>query len=461
MKPLSSNQLKYVLFHLKQHVLIDESWTLTYKLSEEPLPLDTKAKIVFPLSVNNINLNKKVEFMGKQIPILFPSSKENKVYELDRNGNLLFYHDLLKSAFYILSGYQEIQAIQLDDFGRFSFKNSIQEKLNIVALPIVNYYFEMIIEGLEAYCRFNSLKFKRKRLFDQFGFFLSHDVDRVEFYHPREVAFKIKQLIGLAPLTYSYRLTTFLFLKGVIHLLSPFKREDPWWNFDWIMRIEKQLGIRSTFFLLKQQHKNRDSRYQFSDKKIKKLAQTLLSNGFEVGLHGSFDSADNPTMLKQQVDELSSILGDSPKGIRQHFLRFKHPVTFKHQIAAKLKYDCTLGFAEHDGYRNGYCYPFKPYDFENDRMLEIWEIPLIMMEVSVLNYRGATLEQLQQSVFHHIEEARKFGGLFSLLWHNCRLMDEEFIGIDRFYPDLLKQIVEWGAHSLTGIQIVEKISKEK
>lgn len=457
MKSLNSNQLEYIFYHLSQHVEMDKKWPIVHHFPKGSLPENTKSTIHFPLSQDEINLNKKLQFMGEAIPILFTTSEEEKVFHLDNNGNLIFHHDLLKSAFYLLSGYQEAQGAQLDEFSRFSYAHSIQHKLNIVTLPIVNYYFEMIIQGLEEYCKFHSLQLKRKRLFDQFGFFLSHDVDRIAFYHPREVAFKVKQLIGLAPLTYSYGSTLSIFLKGVIHLISPIKRKDPWWNFDRMVALEKHLSIRSSFFFLKKVHKNRDSRYQFSDAKIKELVKELTSQGSEVGLHGSFDSYDNPTMLKQQASELSTVLGHSPKGIRQHFLRFKHPATFHHQMNAGLKYDCTLGFAEHDGYRNGYCFPFKPYDFEKDQMMDIWEIPLIMMEVSVLNYRKANLEEFRQSVLQHIEEAKKFGGLFSLLWHNCRLMDEEFPGIEEFYPDLLKQIVQLGADSLTGEQIVDRI----
>ena len=461
MKRLNSSQLDYILFHLKQHVEIDEEWSILYHLPENLLPENTKNTIVFPLSDDEINLNKTVDFMEKSIPILFTTSIDDEIYSLDKNGNLVFNHDILKSAFYLLSAYQESEDVEMDEFGRFSYTNSIQKRLNITTIPIVNYYFEMIIQGLEEYCKFHSLRFKRKRLFDQFGFFLSHDVDRVEFYHPREVAFKVKQMLGLAPLTYSYRSTFVLFIKGVIHILSPFKKKDPWWNFDWIIQLEKQLNIRSTFFFLKQEHKNRDSRYQFSDNKIKSLINKLISQGFEIGLHGSFDSSNNPTMLKKQADELSSVLSHTPKGIRQHFLRFKTPDTFKHQIAAGLEYDCTLGFAEHDGYRNSYCYPFKPYDFEKNQMLDIWEIPLTMMEVSMLNYRKTNLDELRLSVLHHIEEAKKFGGLFSLLWHNCRLMNEEYSGIEKFYPNLLKQIIQLGADSLTGEEIVNKITTKE
>ncbi len=75
----------------------------------------------------------------------------------------------------------------------------------------------------------------------------------------------------------------------------------------------------------------------------------------------------------------------------------------------------------------------------------------------MLNYRKVNLDEFRLSVLHHIEEAKKFGGLFSLLWHNCRLMNEEFPDIEEFYPNLLKQIVELGAEALTGEEVVGRM----
>lgn len=146
-----------------------------------------------------------------------------------------------------------------------------------------------------------------------------------------------------------------------------------------------------------------------------------------------------------------------PEGIRQHFLRYRLPETAKHQASAGFLYDTTLGFADHDGYRNGYCYPFCPYDHDRDEMIPIWEIPLIMMEMSVLDYRKLSNNQLQILVFKYIEEAKKFGGIFSLLWHNCRLNDIENPGITDFYRILLEQIIKENPFPLVGIDVVNRI----
>jgi len=90
-------------------------------------------------------------------------------------------------------------------------------------------------------------------------------------------------------------------------------------------------------------------------------------------------------------------------------------------------------------------------------MLDIWEIPLTMMEVTMLNYRQVELDELKTSAFQLIVEARKFGGIFSLLWHNCRLDEYQYPGVISFYNTLLESIVELSPTSITGRRVVETL----
>lgn len=328
--------------------------------------------------------------------------------------------------------------------------------MNCVHLPVVNYYMEIMVQGLEVFAQQQNRSFYRERLFENFGFLLSHDVDRISFHHPFRILFKLKQLLGLAPLQNSRKVTFKLMLKGALFQINPFRKEDPWWNFDWITALEKRLGIRSTFFFLKQEDRFDNSLYKFHFKKINTLINRLKSDGFEVGLHGTMRSAADAVNMLKQKNELTKVLGEAPVGIRQHYLRFFHPSTFQIQEDTGLRYDTSLAFAEQDGYRNGYCFPFFPYDFENDRMMDILEIPLVMMEVSVLQYRREGFEEIRKSVFHYIREAQKFGGLFTLLWHNCRLSEYEYDGVTVFYENLLEAIIKEGAETVTGYNLIEE-----
>ena len=457
---LNSHQINYVFFHLKNHVEFDANINFIFLKEYKPLTDHDNVLVVFHLSDDKIDTNTKVQMLDTEIPVLFPSYKSNKLFELDNNGNLIFYHDWLKAAFYVLSGYQESQKFNADWIGRFPYEFSIQKKCNVTTVPIVNYYFEIIISGLEKFCKLHSLPFKRKRLFDNFGFFLSHDVDRIAFYHPKEVAFKIKQLMGLAPLYYSKTLTLKLFFKGILFLLSPFKKPDPWWNFDCMINLEQKLGIRSTFYFLEKIHRNMDSRYSFKTPKIKRLIKYLNENGFEVGLHGAIATAESKETLFSQYQSFIQNTNIHPSGIRQHFLKLKYPDTIKSQMEAGLKYDTTLGFAEHEGFRNGYCYPFRPYDHQNDQMLDIWELPLVLMEVSVLGYKNEPYQAIESASLNLINEVKKFGGFYSMLWHNCRLDEYMYPGVTEFYEKLLNTIMAKNPEVVRGVDLLNKVKHE-
>ncbi|MFW5754035.1 MAG: hypothetical protein ACOCV9_04460 [Marinilabiliaceae bacterium] len=46
---------------------------------------------------------------------------------------------------------------------------------------------------------------------------------------------------------------------------------------------------------------------------------------------------------------------------------------------------------------------------------------IAQMEMSVLDYSKLSNNQLQILVLKYMKKPKKFGGIFSLLWHNCRL----------------------------------------
>ncbi|GAO29729.1 polysaccharide deacetylase family protein [Geofilum rubicundum] len=458
---LSQNKIHYLFDHLQQHWVPDKRVTEAFVIigPHQPVPQGLQGKIVFRLSGQDQPQPVNVNVEGQDIPVLFPLSESSVLYQMDESGNLWFSHDYLSSAFYVLSGLQELREGHRDAYGRFQYAGSIQNRYNIVSKPVVNYYFECLLKGFEAFGQLHDLPIKRRRLFDNFGFLLSHDVDRVSFHHPRLMIYKVLQIIGLKINTESKSKLFKQLLSGLRFHLNLWGGKDPWWNFRWMMDVEKRLGIRSSFFFLAREEGTKNAWFNFSSKKIKHLISELKSEEFEVGIHGTFKSVTDGPSLQKQKAALSKVSGEAPAGIRQHYLLFSHPTTFKIQEAAGLVYDSTLSFHDHDGYRNGYCYPFRPYDFEKDVPMQIWEIPLVMMEVSALQYRQLSFAEIETSVLQYVQEAQKFGGLFSLLWHNCRLNNDEYNGVTDFYMHLLQQIMEYQPLALTGIGCVRRAQK--
>jgi hypothetical protein len=151
-----------------------------------------------------------------------------------------------------------------------------------------------------------------------------------------------------------------------------------------------------------------------------------------------------------------AVFGKPVTGIRQHFLKFSNPLTPRIQSATDLVYDSSLGFAEQIGFRNSYAYPFRLYDFENQKPMNLWHLPLNVMEVTLMGYMRIPIVSIPETIRPVLNEVSKFKGVFSLLWHNCRLDEELMPGVNETYQLLLQEIMQSGFVSLTGREAVEE-----
>jgi len=387
----------------------------------------------------------------EQVPVLFPCSKETEWYSVE--GTLVrFHHDLLKSAFYLLSGYQEYVNGEKDAHGRYPWKLSIQHQLGVTGTPVVNYYFEVILEAFGKLCKIIGLPFDRT-VREAPVLFLSHDVDRIRKYSLRNLAYVGMQLLKIKPDPESLGHTGLLknlmqLLKGVL-----FHLKDPYWNFTELKELEHKNKISSTWFFLEKTSME-NSRYHFRHKKIRLLIAELAHKGDEIGLHGTLESSEKPGILAAELQRLENVCDSPVLGIRQHFLKYSNPATTKIQMETRLLYDASLGFAEQIGFRNSYAWPFKLYDFKEQKSMDIWQLPLNAMDVTLLGYMQTPLPEFLEALHPVIQEVKKFKGVFSLLWHQCRLDEQAYPGIFQVYQSLLEEIMGQGFHSLTGEQVV-------
>jgi len=129
----------------------------------------------------------------------------------------------------------------------------------------------------------------------------------------------------------------------------------------------------------------------------------------------------NPERLAAEKARLDAVLGETHYGGRQHYLRFQAPDTWRHWEQVGLAYDSTLAFADHEGFRGGTCHPFRPFDVQQDRELNLWEHPLIVMDRTLLNYRGLAPAQAVERVLQLARRCKSVEGDLILLWHNSLL----------------------------------------
>lgn len=454
---LSQNKIDFILFHLEMNFSLskDVKDRMIFIHSDEKST--DPGKIVFPLSESHFDSGQVR--LRENLPVLFPVSHGDGFYHIE-NNSLVFHDDLFKSAFYLLSGYQELDPEYRDHWGRFPYALSVQRALNVCQQPLVNYYFEIIRNGINAFLKPEGASVQRTRHFNDFSFFLSHDVDRIDTYTFSEVGYRIKQAAGLVKSPLSRIRTIGVALKYLINYLNIFGRANPQWDFPYHIELEKKHGFSSTFYFLSRGLKHQDAYYSYADKRIRELFRILHDAHCEIGLHGTVKSSLEEQVLVENFNELQKHSGTTPRGIRQHRLLFDMNTTPRIHHNIGLAYDTSLGFAEHEGFRNSYCLPFRLFDHENDKMLDTWEIPLLVMDATLFQHRKLDPRSARNSMGKILQEVKKFNGVFSLLWHNGFFDELLYPGIRQFYEDLLQDIADSKAESLTGIEIIERVTSK-
>ncbi len=448
---LTPNQIEYVLYHFELSFKLNKDIREKFIFCKSSCKtIDYADKVIFLMSENEFDISKVKKI--NSLPVLFPIDNHEKEWDITDN-NLIFFHDYLKSCFYLLSGYHEYKSNKKDSLGRYDYYQSVQHELNITNIPLVNYYFEIIISGLQAFLQKDNQSIIKKKLFNPFGFFLTHDVDRVRLYNINNFLYCSKSLLGFAKEKMPFRYRLYSFIDAFAGF---FKRTDPFWTFPFMREVERKNGFKSAFYFLDHlpDHKN----YDFTSDKIRKLIASLEKEGCEIGMHSTVEATLSLNESIIMKNKLQKVVKTKIVGNRNHILLFHIPMSMIILKKSGYQYDSTLGYANHEGFRNSFCYPFKLFDFENDEMIDdIWEIPLTVMDCTLFDYRKLSYNQAFHSVISLINEIKKFGGIFTLLWHNSYFEERRYPGITNFYNQVLEELRRIDAVNITGREIISML----
>ena len=226
------------------------------------------------------------------------------------------------------------------------------------------------------------------------------------------------------------------FLPGVGRV----SRFDPYNTFEFLMAASDAAGLKSTFFFLaKDTELPHGSRYRLSDAWARSLIAEIADRGHHIGLHGSYNSSTSALQLREEWTILENACGRLPPGIlrrtiRQHYLRQRPGETWRAQADAGLAVDESLCFADAIGYRAGTARSFAAYDLTNHRQLPLRIKPLHVMDGTLLDYMSLDGDAAVNAVVEMGRRTLRFGGDFSMLWHNSELETED---AKRLYLEIL------------------------
>jgi hypothetical protein len=235
---------------------------------------------------------------------------------------------------------------------------------------------------------------------------------------------------------------------------------DPNWRFERILRIERTRTQGSTFFLMAGHRHPADGPVpEVYDRLRPRLVELLLDGGCEVGLHGSYTAADDPEQLAEEKGRLEALAGPV-SGQRYHYLRVDPLANLAPLARLGFRYDTSLGFADAPGFRAGIAQPFRPWDAAAGAPLDLVEIPLALMDVTLAEERflGLPEAQAEGQLLRLVEWAAVNGGGFAVLWHTDRFDPATSRGWDRLFLRFVEAVRTHGGVCLSARALAEEAS---
>lgn len=374
---------------------------------------------------------------GRRWPVPFggPAEWDAQTWlaQARQKGRVVLPADLLSAAIWVLSRWEEHAGEGRDDWSRFRYPASWYASCS-PDMHVVDGYLHILRDVLTSLA---GGRLRCRPIWPDgapFALCITHDIDSLYKWRPRRI------LGELGYLRQAWRTGgpagALRRLNQTLHSLR--RRPNPHGDVLGLARRERDQGIRATYFFLADHAHPQDGGYRLvRGGRPAEIVRRVAEMGHEVGLHGSFRTLHEPARLRAERRILEQIVGPIA-GQRQHFLRFDTPSSWEMYAALGFAYDSSLGFAEREGSRAGFSFPFFPYSFPARRPYPFVEIPLTLMDATLYAYRGLSPGEARTAAESLLEHVAGVGGCFTLLWHNATFDEDDLPG----YGALFWEIVE-------------------
>jgi len=274
---------------------------------------------------------------------------------------------------------------------------------------------------------------------------LTHDIDRTH----KSYQYITRPLIRMKKGDFS----------GFWYQLKSLKYRKPYWTFKDFMEIEESYGIRSTVFFLNESIRFNPlkpgtfnlamGRYNIEDPEIVEMIQLLDSNGWEIGVHGSYNSYKDKDLLIKEKQTLERIISHPVIGIRQHYLNLDDS-TWGIQKEAGFKYDSSWGHTEAIGFKEGKEAPFYPF---NDAFVVF---PLLVMDTCFMGTKD------KWNAFESImDQCIDKNAILIINFHQHVYNQYDFPGFKEAYIEMIERSKARNAEFYTLSQLYESFYSKR
>jgi hypothetical protein len=348
-------------------------------------------------------------------PILFGAPSISRTKDL-----VVIKADLVASAFFLLSRYEEFINKNRDQHGRFTASESILTKAEILQRPLVEEYGAILREALR------SVGVNIPEPKTEMSVVLTHDVD-VPFVHRNFISI----LGGIKRGEFKD------LFKNIFCSLN----KNTFYTFPWLLEQDAKIeDARKIYFLrnpLFPEYYDRPY-IRIEDSDMRKLVKELKRNDVELGMHVSYASAEHLELVQQEKKSIEMAIGRKITTNRNHYLRLRSNEQLDTLIQAGIEEDFTIGFAEMPGFRMGTCRPVRYINPETLQVQDLVLHPLTIMDGSFSQYSKMDYTQAYETACKLINQVKKHGGELVMLWHNSEVRHGNYH--KKLYKNLISYI---------------------
>ncbi len=246
---------------------------------------------------------------------------------------------------------------------------------------------------------------------------LTHDTDSVALGAAGELVTNFSKFLIRRDRTFLQ-----MFAGGLRHIGDP--TADPFFGFPLWREFENVRRLRSCFYLfakvvpLKKDINNCKS--SVVEQPIDwEILKRMAADGWEFGFHAPIDPENKLESFVEGKRWIEKKLGVPIQGLRHHYwaLDWRRPHnTFRKHIDAGFRYDTSIAWKDVAGFRAATCHPFRPFDPEWDKPLDIYEIPACLMDGHILENLDGMASPVEAGL-EIIRRVKEQGGVAVLDWH--------------------------------------------
>lgn len=322
---------------------------------------------------------------------------------------IVVHQDVVAATVLLLSRREELlEGGPLDQKGRFPASSSAAGVPELLERPLVEQYAALLVGWLRELLPAIEPR-PRSWHGKEFALALTHDLDNIRRYESvRSAALRGVTREGWRKAAREAARAARVCWLG---------RRDPFDNLQDVLSWERDRGIRSSINVMPSTGPG-DANFDLDSPGLIDLLRRASADGWEMGFHPGRRTAVDFERFREQKEAAERILGLPIVGGRQHVLEFRVPHTWRIWEQAGLLYDSTVGYADRPGFRAGTCLPYRPWDLLEGREMDLWELPLIVMDDTLDSYLKLPPEEAEILLDRLLGSVRRQRGVLTLLWHN-------------------------------------------